>query len=228
MADRWGKNGNNGRFYFLGLQNHCWQSLQPWKFKMIVPWKESFDELSVLQSRNITLPRKVHIIKAMVFPVVIYRGESWTLDKAECWRIDTLESWCWRKLLSPLDSKETKPVNPKGNQPWVVTRRTGGEAEAPILWPPAVKSQISGKDPDAGKDWGQEEKGATEDEMVGLHHRLNGRKFEQTLGDSEGQGSLMCCSQWGCRVWHDLVTQQQDGSGRAGEGWPGIIWCYIL
>ena len=159
---------------------------------------------SILKSRDITLLTKVHIIKAMVFPVVIYRGESWTLDKAECWRIDTLESWCWRTLLSPLDSKETKPVNPKGNQPWIVTGRTGGEAEAPILWPPDVKSQLSGKDPDSGKDWGQEEKGATEDEMVGWHHWLNGHEFEQILGDSEGQGSLMCCSQWGCKESHTI------------------------
>ena len=88
------------------------------------------------------------------------------------------------------------PVHPKGNQPWIFIGRTDGEAEIPILWPPDVKNWLSGKDPDAGKDWRQEEKGTTEDEMVGWHHRLNGHQFEQTPGDGEGQGSLACCSSW--------------------------------
>ena len=87
---------------------------------------------------------------------------------------------------SPLDIKEIKPVNPKGNKPGLFIGRTDAEAEAPILWPPDVKSQLTGKDPDAGKDWGQKEKGTTEDEMVGWHHWLNGHEFEQTLGDCEG------------------------------------------
>ena len=107
---------------------------------------------SILKYRDITLLTKVHIIKAMVFPVAIYRCENWTLDKAESQRIDILESWCWRRLLSPLDSKQTKPVNPKGNQPLIVTGRTGGKAEALILWPPDMKSQLTGIDPNAGKD----------------------------------------------------------------------------
>ena len=97
---------------------------------------------------------------------------------------------------SPLDSKEIKLVNAKGNQPWMFTR-TYAEAEAPILWPPDAKSQLTGKDPDPGKDWRREEKGATEDEMVGWHHQLNGHECEQTLGNDEGQGSLACCSPWG-------------------------------
>ena len=89
-----------------------------------------------------------------------------------------------------VDSKEIKPVNPKGNQLWISTGKTDAEVEAPVLWPPDVKNRLSGKDPDAGKDWGQEEKGATEDEMVECHHQLNGHEFEQTLWDGEGQGSL--------------------------------------
>ena len=93
--------------------------------------------------------------------------------------------------------KEVKPVHPKGNQSWIFIGRTDAEAEAPILWPPDVKSRLIRKDADAGKDWRQEEKGATEDEMVGWHHWLNGHEFEQTLGDGEGQGSLVCCSPWG-------------------------------
>ena len=100
-----------------------------------------------------------------------------------------------KALESPLDTKEIKPVNPKGNQPWILIGRT--DAEAPILWPPDAKSQLTGKDPDAGKDWGQEENGVTEDEMVGLHHWLHEHEFEQTPGDSEGQVSLMCLSPWG-------------------------------
>ena len=102
-----------------------------------------------------------------------------------------------KTLVSPLDCKEIKPVNPKGNQPWIFTGRTDAKAETPILWPPDAKSWLTGKDPDAGKDWGQEEKAATEDEMVGWYHWLSGCEFEQTLGDSEGQGSLVCYSSWG-------------------------------
>ena len=104
-----------------------------------------------------------------------------------------------KTLESPLDSKEVKPVNPKGNQSWIFIGGTDTEAEAPILWPPDAKSQLTGKDPDAGKDWGQEEKGVTEDKVVGWHHWLNGHEFEQALGDDEGQGSLACCSLWGCK-----------------------------
>ena len=119
--------------------------------------------------------------------------------KVECWRTDAFELWGWRRLESPLDCKETKPVNPKGNQHWIFIGRADAEpeAEAPILWLPDGKNQHIGKDPDAGKDWGQEEKGMTEDEMVGWCHWLNRHEFEQTLGDSDGQGSLACCSPWG-------------------------------
>ena len=126
----------------------------------------------------------------------MYGCENWTIKKAECWRINAFELWCWKRLESPLDSKEIKPVNLKGNQPWIFTGRT--DAEAPILWPPDAKHQLIGKDPDAGKDWGQEER-VTEDEMVGWHHQFNGRELGQTPGDGEGQGGLPCCSPWGCK-----------------------------
>ena len=112
---------------------------------------------------------------------------------------------CWRSFLGPLDCKEIKPVNPKGNQSWIFLGRTGAEAEAPILWPPDAKSWLIRKDPNIGKDWRQEEKGITEDEMVGWHHRLNRNEFEQAPGDNEGQGSLVCCSPWGCK---ELDTTQ--------------------
>ena len=102
-----------------------------------------------------------------------------------------------KTLESPLDCKEIKQVNPKGNQPWIFIGRTDVEAEAPKFWPPDAKSRLTGKDPDAGKDWRKEEKGTTEDEMVGWHHRLDGHESEQTLGVGDGQGGLACCSPWG-------------------------------
>ena len=106
-----------------------------------------------------------------------------------------------KTLESPLDCKEIKPVNPKGNQPWIFIGRTDAEAEPPILWPKDVKNWLIGKDPDAGKDWRQEEKGTTEDEMVGWHHWLDGHEFEQSPGVGEGQGSLAC------RIRHDWETE---------------------
>ena len=104
-----------------------------------------------------------------------------------------------KTLESPLDCKETQPVNPKGNQSWVFIGMTDAEAEMPILWPPDVKNWLTGKDPHAGKDWRWEKKGTTEDEMVGWHHWLDGHEFEQTLGVGNGQGCLTCCSLWGCK-----------------------------
>ena len=124
----------------------------------------------------------------------------WELDNKKGW---APKNWClWAMMLektleSPLESKEIKPVNPKGNQPWILIGRT--DTEAPILRPPDMKSWLTGKDPDAGKDWRQDDKGTTEDEVVGWHHRLNRHGFEQTLEDGEGQGSLVCCSPWGCK-----------------------------
>ena len=137
----------------------------------------------------------------------------WEMDHKEGW---ALKNWCFwiaaleKPLESPLDCKEIKPVHPQGNQPWIFIRRTDTDAEVPIVWPPDAKSQFIGKDPDVGKDWRQEEKGTTEDEMVVRHHQLNEYEFEQTSGDSEGQGSLVCCSPWGHRVGHNLATEQQS------------------
>ena len=109
---------------------------------MLAPWKESYDQLdSILQSRDITLPIKVRLVKAMVFPVVMYGCESWTVKKVECTRIDAFGLWCWEKTLeSPLDCKEIEPVHPKGNQSWVFIGRTDVEAETLIIWPPDVKN----------------------------------------------------------------------------------------
>ena len=121
----------------------------------------------------------------------------WTIKKAERQRIDLWTVVLEKSLKSPLVRKKIKPVNPKGNKPWILTGRTDAKSEAPILGPPDVKNWLIGQNPDAGKDWRQEEKEATEDEMVGWHHWLNGCEFEQAPGDSEGQGGLVCCSPWG-------------------------------
>ena len=106
------------------------------------PWKKSYDQLSVLKSKDVTLPTKVHIVKAMVFLVVKYGCESWTIKKTECQRIDAFELWCWRRLLRVpwLDCKEIQPAHPKGDQSWVFIGRTDAEAETPMLWPPDAKS----------------------------------------------------------------------------------------
>ena len=127
-----------------------------------------------------------------------------------------------KALESPLDCKEIKPVNPKGNQPWIFIGKTDAEVEVPILWPFDAKSLIVGKDPDAGKDWGHEEKGATKDETVGRHHQLNGDEFEQTLGDSEGQGSLACYSPWGRK--ESDTTKQLNNNKPLGQGTHVVLW----
>ena len=144
--------------------------------------------------------------------------QMWELNHKEGW---ALKKWCFwtvvveKTLESPLESKEIKPVNPKWNQSWIFTGRTDTEAEAPILWPPDMKWWFTGKDPQGCKDWRQQEKGATKDELVGWHYKLNGYEFEQTPGDSEGQGSLMSCSPWGHKQWapwglNYLVSVQQQ------------------
>ena len=122
----------------------------------------------------------------------------WELDHKEGW---APKNWCfWTVVLEETQEslgQQRDQSNPEGNQPWIFTGRTDAEAEAPILWPHNVKSRLIGKDPDAGNDWGQEEKGATENEMVGWHHQHNGHEFEQILGDSKAQGTQACCSPWG-------------------------------
>ena len=134
---------------------------------------------------------KVHLVKAMVFPVVMYGCESWTVN------------WCfWTVVLEktleiPLDCKEIQPVHSEGDQPWDFFGRNDAKAETPGLWPPHAKSWLIGKDPDAGRACGQEEKGMTEDEMAGWHHRLHGSEFERTLGVGDGQGGLACRDSWG-------------------------------
>ena len=134
----------------------------------------------------------------------------WQLEYKESWAPVNLCFWTVvleKTLRSPLDCKEIQPVHPKGKKSWIFIGRTDAETETPILWPPHVKDWLIGKDPDVEKDWMQEEKGTTEDEMVRWHHQCEGHKFEQALGVGDGQGSLACCSPWGCRVVHDWATE---------------------
>ena len=149
---------------------------------------------SILKNRDITLLTKV-CLKAMVFPVVIYGCKSWTVKKAEHRRIDAFQLWCWRRLLRvPGWMRRSNPSILKEISP-----EYSLEAETPILWPHDVKNWLLGKDPDSGSDWRQEEKGMTEDEMVGWHHLFDGHEFEQALGVCDGQGRLVCWSPWGCK-----------------------------
>ena len=154
---------------------------------------------SILNSKDITLSTKVHLVKVMVFPVVMYGCESWT---KESW---VLKNWCFwtvvleKMLESPSDCKKIQPVHSKGDHSWVFIGRTDVEAEAPILWPPDVKNWLIWKDPDAGKDWRQEEKGMTEDKIVGWHHWLDAHEFGWTPGVGDGQGGLACCDPCGCK-----------------------------
>ena len=136
----------------------------------------------------------------MFFPVVMYGCKSWIIKKAECQRIDVFELWCWRRLLRvPWTAR-------RWNQSWIFIGRTEAKAEAPVFLLSYAKNWIIGKDPDAGKDWRQEEKGTTEDEMVGWHHQLDWHDFEQSLVVGDGQGSLACCSLWGSKESDNQTT----------------------
>ena len=163
---------------------------------------------SILKSRDITLPTKVRLVKAMVFSSS--HVWMWELDYKESWAQKNRCFWTVvleKTLESPLDCKENQLVHSKGDQSWVFIGRTDVEAETPILWPPHAKSWLIGKDPDAGKDWGPEVKGMTEDEMAGWHHWLDGHGFGWIPGVGDGQGGLVCCGSWGHRVRHDWATE---------------------
>ena len=165
---------------------------------MLALWKKSYDQpREHIKSRDITSLTKVHLVKAMVFSVVMHGRESWTVKKAEPWRIDAFELWCWRRLLRvPWTARRSnqsilKEISPEYSLEGLMVK------QASILWLPDVKNWLIAKDPDPGKDWRQEEKGMTEDKMVGWHHQLDRHEFEQAPGVSDEQGSLACCSPWG-------------------------------
>ena len=165
---------------------------------MLAPWQKSYDK----PRQNIKKQRHYFANKDPYSQSYGFSSSHvwmWELDRKEGWVPKNWRFWTVvleKTLESPLNLKEIKPVHPKGNQSWIFIGRTDAVAETPILWPPDAKNWLIGKHLDAGKDWRQE-KGMTEDEMVGWHHQLNGHEFERVLGGDEGQGSLVCCSPWG-------------------------------
>ena len=199
MANRWGNNGHWQTLFFWAPKSLQMVTAAV-KLRCLLLGRKAMTHLhGVLKSRDVTLPAKVHLVKAMDFPVVMYGCEIWTIKKAEHRRMDAFQLWYWRRLSRvPWTARRSnqfilKEIN------WIFIGRTDAEAETPILWPPDAKSWLIWKDPDAGKDWRQEEKGTTEDEMVGWHHWLYGHEFEQAPGVGDGQGNLVCCSPWGCK-----------------------------
>ena len=201
MANRWGNNANSDRLFFLGLQNHCrGDCSHEIKRHLLLGGKKGYNK-----------PRQ-HIKKQIHYFVnksLSSQGYGFSSSHIWMWELDYKESWVpknwcfWTVVLkktveSPLDCKEIQPVHPKGSQSWLFTGRMDAEAEIPILWLPDENWSI-GKDPNAGKDWRWEEKGMTEDKMVGWHHQLNGREFEQAPVVSDGRGRLACCIPQGCK-----------------------------
>ena len=176
MGNRWGDNGNSVRLYFFRLQ----KSLQmvTATMKLLLGRKVMTNLDSILKSRDITLPTKVHLVKAMVFPVVMFECESGLWRKLNAEKLTLLNCGVWEDSWESLGLQGNPTSPPKGDQSWVFIGRTDAEAETLVLCPPHVKSWLIGKDPDAGRDWGQEEKGATEDEMAEWHHRLDGHESE--------------------------------------------------
>ena len=179
---------------------------------MLAPWKKSYDKSEqLIKKQRCYFADKVPYSQSYGFSSS--HVQLWELDHKEGW---VPKNWCFQTVVlektleSPLDRKEIKPDNPQGNQLWIFIGRTAAEAEAPIFWQPDVKSQLIGKDPDAGKDWRQEEKGMTENEMSGCHHWLNGHEFEQALGNGEEQGSLCVTVHEVQIVGHEWATEQQQ------------------
>ena len=203
MGNRWRNSGNSVRLYFWGAPKSLEMVTVTMTLETITPWKKSND-----QHRQYIQKQRRYF--ADLGPASQGYGFScghvwmWELYCDEGW---APKNWCfWTVVLemtleSPLDCKEILPVHSEGDQPWDFFGRNGAEAETPVLWPPHAKSWLIGKDSDAGRDWGQEEKGTTEDEMAGWHHWLNGRESKWTLG------GLACCDSWGRRVGHDWATE---------------------
>ena len=200
MAIRWGNNGNSEILCFLGLHitadGDCSHEIK----RYLLLGRKAMASLNYIEKQRHYFTDKGPYSQSYDFSSS--HVWMWELDHKEgC----VLKNWCFwtvvleKTLENPLDCKVIQPVHPKGAQSWVFIGRTDAEAETPILWPPDGKSWLFRKDPDAGKDWRQEEKGMTEHEMVGWHHWLNGHESEQTPEDGKGQGSLECCSRSGCR-----------------------------
>ena len=191
----------------MGKQWKKWQTLFSWapkslqsvtaamKLKYACSLEESYDKAnSILKSRDTTLPTKACIVKAVVFPVVMYGYEIWTIKKVKHQRIDAFELWCCRRLLCPLDFKEIKPVNPTGNQPWIFIGRTDAELKVQHFGHLMRRTDSLGKTLMLGKIEGRRKRGQQRRRLFGWHHLLNGHGFEQAFRDGKGQGGLACCS----------------------------------
>ena len=206
-------------FIFLGskitVDGDCSQEI---KIRLLLGRKATTNVDRILNIRDIIFSDKGPY--SQIYGFSSSRVQMWELDHQEGW---VPKNWCFQIVLektldSPLDSKEIKPVNPKGNQPWIFIGRTDAEAEAPVLWPPDAKSHLIGKDPDTRKDWRQEDRGWQRIRWLDGYHQLDGHEFEQAPGVDDGHESLMCCSPWGCKEsnmtdWTELnwYTSGPDG-----------------
>ena len=192
--------------------------------RCLLLWRKVMTNLnSIFKSRDITLPTKVHLVKAVVFPVVMYGCESWTVKKAECRRIAAFEVWWWRRLLRvPWTARRSNQSILKEISPGISLEGMMLMLKLQYFGHLMAKSWLIGKDSDAGRDWGQEEKRMTEDEMAGWNHWLDGRESEWTLGVGDGQGGLACCNSWGCKEsdtteqlnWTELWLLTSENSSR--------------
>ena len=197
MANRWGKNGNNDRLYLgdskITANGDCSHEIK----RCLALGRKAMTRQHIKKQIHYFLSKDSSsqgygFSSSLVWMLELDCEESW-VPKNWCFWTVALE----KTLESPLDCKEIQPVHSEGDQPWVFFGRNDAKAEPPVLWPPHAKSWLIGKDSDAGRDWGQEEKGMTEDEMAGWHHQLDGREFEWTPGVGDGQGGLACCNSWG-------------------------------
>ena len=208
-------------YAFLKLSHYHCLLRRKSQSELINSMVPSTSNLSTQESSAV--PVWKHLVKAMVFPVVMHGYECWTRKKAECWRIDAFELWCWRRLLRvPWTARTSNQSILKEISPEYPLVGLMAEAEAPILWLPDAKNWLAGKDPDAGKDWRQQEKQTTEDEMVGWHHWLNGYEFEKATGVGDGQGSLVCCSPFGRKELD--MTEQLNGLTGANNRSRRCLW----
>ena len=209
MVNRWGNNGNSDRPYFGELQSHCRWWLQPWTYKTLTPWRKNYDQ----HRQHIKKQRHYFANKGASSQSYSFSSSyvwMWELDYKESW---ALKNWCFctvvleKTLESPLECKEIKPFNPKGNQSWIFLGRTDAEAETLILWPPDAKNWLLWKDPDAGKDLRQEERGQQRMRWLdGITSLMD--MFQQAPGVGDEQGSLACCSPRGLkRVGHFWATE---------------------
>ena len=199
MANKWGKNRNGGRFFFSWVKQSLWKVTAAMKLRWLLLWRKAMTNLdSIFKSRDISLKAtKVHLY-SQSYGFSSSHVQMWEMDHKEGW---ALKNWCFSSVVlentlkNPLDSKEIKPVNPKGNQPWIFIGMTDAEAEAPIFWPPDAKNQLTGKALMLGKTEGRRRTG--QERMKCLDGITdNEHKFEQTPGDGKAQGSPVCCSPW--------------------------------